>query len=125
MNTQSENELLARLRQIVSHWPRTGRKLTALPRPYREMFAKDFDEGDLLIPVFGLTEVNQIRLSERSGEIEFFDSDGGLQRAVFERDEHSEWRLRSLRFQCPACFGTGKTDEDTCNLCDGAGWGTS
>jgi hypothetical protein len=57
--------------------------------------------------------------------IVFYDIGGWSQRAIFERSEPDEWKLRSLTFQCPACIGGAIIDEGTCILCDGSGWGVS
>jgi hypothetical protein len=36
-----------------------------------------------------------------------------------------EWKLRSLLFQCPACFGSGILSEtELCSSCGAKGWGT-
>ncbi len=45
--------------------------------------------------------------------------------------ERGEWRLQSLKFQCPGCFGTGeltgssREENQPCYLCDATGWGAS
>ena len=123
MKTRSCKRLLE---EILSVWPVSDdaaerQEQIAKIRPY---LASNFDDLDFLNKVYGIREIKKYAESGNEITVEFLDSTGDLNKAWFVRGStESGWRLRSLRFNCPACFGTGKNDSQTCTLCEGLGWG--
>jgi hypothetical protein len=88
------------------------------------MLTDDFDSMDLANRVAAVAELSRVEVNDDQAIVEFWDLDGIHQRAKFRRVE-GEWKLQSLSFQCPVCFGTGINDDVTCIGCDGLGWGAA
>ncbi|OYV78868.1 MAG: hypothetical protein B7Z73_19395 [Planctomycetia bacterium 21-64-5] len=112
--------------QIVGAWPKPGRDE---PPDYRQrmasVLARDFDPVDFANRVAQVADVVGIWPTSDRVEVQFHDSDGCLQRAVFTPASGDAWVLQSLKFQCPACFGTGVNNGECCDMCGGAGWGVA
>jgi hypothetical protein len=121
-----ERTLKALLKDIVSQWPKErARDQEATLTTLRRYLADDFDPLDLLNYVQAVASVEEIQRSGDIARILFYDSDGTLQRAIFDVSDTEGLKLKSLAFQCPACFGTGINNGATCTLCDGSGWGAA
>ena len=120
---EAEQECLVLLQRILRLWPKgEGQQGVAKDR-LKAFLAPDFDDIDLIIPVPGLRELGPIESTEATVTIYFDDAEGCPQRAIFKDIGGQEWKLRSLTFECPVCFGTGKNDETECPICGGSGWG--
>jgi len=123
MNESIDSVILAQLREIVALWPAHE---TILPKQMHDLVAKDFELVDLTNRVSAVVAPSRIESIGELASVEFRDADGTLQRAVFRQStEDGKWRMRSLKFQCPVCFGTGSNDGDICIGCDGSGWGAA
>jgi hypothetical protein len=116
---------LALIRQIVAIWPKPG---GGEPADYEEQLAPylaaDFDHVDLLNKVIEVSRIVECETKEDHVVMQFFDSDDCLHRATFTR-HGTQWKLKSLKFQCPFCFGTGENDGHCCSSCGRSGWGVS
>lgn len=118
--------ILPLLRSIVELWPKTGTEnLEAVQISLRDRLAGTFDTVDLLNHVGSMATIKEFHGGVGSVSVDFSDEDGSLQRAIFELSDTDEWKLRSLKFQCPVCFGTGTNQGRTCTICNGKGWGAS
>jgi hypothetical protein len=124
--TADTRAALATLRRALSFWPksetekdlRSNADLAALVTP-------DFNVVDFQNPLSAVRSVVRVEDAQGGKHVEFEGNDGYPYRAMLVRSPNSEWRLRALKFQCPACFGTGENLGTTCTLCDGEGWGAS
>ena len=99
--------------------------LATWPRPQPEMLAPGFDKLDLLNPTRGLLKVSETTVHETEARVDFEDASRYPQRAKFMHSEAGVWQLRSLKFKCPVCFGSGENDGAECAICGGTGWGAS
>lgn len=125
-NNEYKDDCLALLEQIVRIWPKTD---GSEPQDYRSqlmpLLADDFDAIDFISNTIDrVSEVKDISMVEAKVSIEFYHSGGFLEKAVFIK-QHGDWRLQSLKFECPVCFGTGENDGETCTMCGGHGWGVA
>jgi hypothetical protein len=114
------------LKQVVALWPTgTSRSETMLDklRPY---LAESFEVVDLLNSVGSIVGIRECEItSQGEASIYFYDRTECRQRAMLERAESSGWKLKSLKFECPICFGIGENDGAICTMCGGSGWGAS
>jgi hypothetical protein len=122
-NTRGEQALIVQLKSVVKLWPTERAQLSSLSSALEGLLAPEFDRMDLLNGVSKVAKVRKVDITAEAGTVEFLDSEGCPQRAIFEKDARGEWRLHSLKFECPACFGAGVNNGATCTLCGGAGWG--
>jgi hypothetical protein len=125
-DSSARETLIDRLQQVLARWPQPAgddpsRGQTAL-EPY---LAEVFEERDLLNKIRELSEILSVEVSGHTASIEFMDDEDCRQLARFERSQWGEWLLSSLKFECPACFGTGLTKDASCRVCGGTGWGAS
>jgi hypothetical protein len=125
LNPESK-EWIAILRQIVAIWPKPD---GTEPVNYREELApvltSDFDQVDFVNKIQEVAEIARVSERPNNVEVQFYDVDGYLHKAVFVLEHGIAWRLQSLRFQCPVCFGSGVNDGERCEICRGTGWGAS
>lgn len=120
------SECLALLHEILQLWPApAGTEPPDYRCRLRPMLANGFSEVDLLQRLLGPGEISATRESPGRVEIEFYDSERWLQKAVFVDVGNSAFKLLSLTFQCPVCFGTGENDGEVCGGCSGSGWGAT
>lgn len=117
--------LLTLLRRIASKWPKSGEDVDASHSSLKEYLADDFSRIDLYHGVNSIGAIQETDIEGKNATIYFHDADDVLQRAVFRKVQASEWKLVSLKFQCPICFGTGENEGDDCAMCGGIGWGVS
>jgi hypothetical protein len=111
-----ERLFLPLLKQILALWP----DRSAL-HPF---LAQGFDPTDLTNPATALRRVEAAEhTNDATVAIQFYDAGGALQRAVFQQVTPDEWKLSSLKVQCPVCFGAGQNEGEECGICAGAGWG--
>src|SRR4026207_2036637 len=116
-HTEAERDCLSLLQQILRFWPKAeGQRGVANDR-LKASLAPDFDDTDLIHLVPGLDEVRAIESTEAAAIIEFVDGEGYPQRATLKGAGGHEWKLQSLTFECPVCFGTGRNDETECPIC--------
>ena len=122
---QDVPDLLPLLKSIVERWPKTGAEdLQHIQRTLSKNLAAGFNQLDLQNRVSAVAGVREVNTTIDSvAVVDFYDVDGCLQRAIFELSAPAEWKLKSLRFQCPVCFGSGENDGAACSMCDGSGWG--
>jgi len=121
MDAKLEEAILSRVRRIVALWPAHA---VVLPDQLQDFVTHDFESVDLANRVSAVAELSRIEVTDEDAAVEFWDVDGTLQRAVLRRDmREGEWKLQSLKFQCPVCFGTGLNDDTKCVGCGGIGWG--
>ena len=116
------------LQELVAAWPKPNENESADFRSrMRHRLSKEFNEVDFLNRIEGIRTWGEAKLASASDEvsIQFADLDGSLQKAIFVREHGHDWLLKSLKFQCPVCFGTGKNDGQICSMCGGLGWGVS
>lgn len=116
-----QSAILSRLDQVIRAWPRGG--ASRVPVALQSLITSDFDVSDLLHDVSGVAELSQVESHGSRAIVEFLDKGGSPERATFIDVGANEWRLQSLKFQCSACFGSGRNLGDVCVLCNGAGWG--
>ena len=83
----------------------------------------DFDKVDFCNKIDGVTDIESIVETYDRIQFVFHDGDAYPHRAVFQKDCEGNWKLHSLKFQCPVCFGTGVNDANECSICNGKGWG--
>jgi hypothetical protein len=125
-NVNDRAALVAVLKSIVELWPKhASDDITSARSRLQAYLADGFDPMDLLNRVTSVARVRRIVPSSTNAVIYFYDVDEILQRAVFELAKPSKWRLASLKFQCPVCFGGGMNDDEKCIMCGGSGWGAS
>jgi hypothetical protein len=109
---------------VVPAWPKPGDVHGA---NYQEtlgpILAPGFDAVDLENRLTEVLDIVAVESAVDRVTIQFHDSDGCLQRAVFARAGGDRWALRSLKFQCPACLGAGMNNGHRCAMCGGSGWG--
>lgn len=123
---RDEFGLVALLKGIINRWPKTPDvDIAAARHSLGDDLADDFDPIDLLNPVRSIAGVEAIETTGRRITIRFRDSDWELQQAIFESSPVGKWQLKSLKFQCPVCFGTGVNDGEACTMCGSCGWGAS
>ena len=123
MRQPAESKLLSRLGEVVSAWPTGWRSGQPIPVGLQKLITTDFDASDLLHDLSGVAEVCAY---ERRGDqiiVEFLDKGGSVQRAIFISVSPDDWKLKSLTFQCPVCFGSGENLGAVCSICNGSGWG--
>jgi hypothetical protein len=126
MDSEIERACITQLHKIVSLWPtETHAAMDTVQPALRNMMTNDFDRTDLLNEIHGVKKILETLVSGDDAAIEFIDTESCHQKAVFKRIESGEWKLQSLKFQCPACFGSGINNESECKMCDGAGWGAA
>ena len=115
-----------RLREVLRRWPDFSKLTTFKERleELRPLLAADFRESDLGVVVEGIEEILNVSESEDVLTIDFEGAGGGPYRAVFI-SENGNWLLRSLTFQCQACFGSGQDEAGPCKMCAGSGWGVA
>lgn len=117
-------EHLRVLHAAIKNWPRTDlEKKRPLDSPIAAFVTSDFDQGDFVTDV---ADVATILSTEEfdDGKVVIFDGvDEYSYRAVLVDEGSSGWRVRSIKFQCPGCFGDGVIDGLPCILCEGLGWG--
>jgi hypothetical protein len=111
------------LKAIVARWPKTEDEEAASLRSLGDDLANGFDVVDLSNHIGSVAKVNRIETRSDGVFIYFVDTDGYPQRAIFEVPQSDKPKLKSMQFECPACFGDGINDGATCILCDGVGWG--
>ena len=122
--TPSTDECLTLLRRILVNWPNTWDEAASTRGERSACFLTDnFDEVDFANNVNSIVEVIAITESDTTIVIVFVGDDGCAHRAVFRTDCDGLWHLESLKFQCPACFGTGDNNGTLCKMCGGVGWG--
>ncbi len=105
-------------------------KMSSLEPRYetvKSYVTEDFDKTDLAAPVGNIKNIERIVSSEDNAIlIDFIDSEGDRYRAKFVvQASSSGWRIESLKFECPGCFGVGINNDETCILCGGKGWGAT
>lgn len=120
---QAQAEILARLDQVIEAWPRGWREAKQVPVALRSLVTSDFDPCDLLHDISGVVELYQVDSDGSRAMVEFLDRSGSPQRAMFINVGSNDWRLQFLKFQCSACFGSGRNLDEVCILCNGNGWG--
>jgi hypothetical protein len=104
-------------------WPKAGIKnADAALSQLREHLAASFDNIDFENRVEAVSTVEEIETGSHGAVLYFYDADRTIHRAVFVRSVRAGWKLESLKFQCPVCFGTGENDGAKCTIC-GGGWG--
>jgi hypothetical protein len=114
------------LQDIVERWPKTGKEdLAEIRKALQRDLADDFDAVDLLNRIESVAEIENVELIDGGAAVYFYDVDGCLQRALFDLPQSDRWKLKSLKFQCPVCFGSGVNDDKECSICGGSGWGAS
>lgn len=120
------SECLSLLHEILQLWPApAGTEPLDYKSRLQPMLADSFCELDLLHRLLGPCEISTTRESPGRVEIEFYDSERWLQKAVFVGERDSTFKLFSLKAQCPVCFGSGENDGEMCGGCSGSGWGAS
>jgi hypothetical protein len=120
------SSLVPLLKSIIERWPKTGAEsLQDVQNALRENLAAGFDPLDLHNRVTAVAELEEVdtRIDDRA-MVDFYDVDRWPQRAIFELSTSGAWKLKSLKFQCPVCFGSGENDGATCSICGGSGWGS-
>lgn len=114
------------VKHVVALWPSRTATIEGVPGTLRPYLAKGFETVDLHNSVELVANVDKVEAMPQGGAIVYFyDEANFLQRAVLERAGSGAWALRSLKFQCPICFGTGENYGATCTMCGGSGWGAS
>ena len=112
------------LNEILSWWPKRGDdEVRGRQRLYDQYLAADFDESDFYNYVGSVVAVTKVDVADNFVTIVFSDSDNSIQRAILELPRTGVWRLRSMKFQCPVCFGDGVNDGASCVMCGGTGLG--
>lgn len=112
------------LKEIVARWPNVNDDNIERYRVALSPFLADsFEDVDLINGIDAVAGLGRIERTNEGVQIDFYAGDGYPQRAVFEALRENEWRLKSLKMQCPVCFGEGVNDGDECNICGGTGWG--
>lgn len=126
LNSSTDDCLELLVSRVLPIWPKPGdREAPEHAESLAPLLADDFDPVDLANRISDVAEVTQISLDADCVEIQFHDLDGCPQQAVFTRRGSDAWALRSLKFQCPACFGSGVNNGAGCEMCGGAGWGVA
>ena len=122
--SQDSNSVIDVVRRAVSTWPRTDaeKDLRSNAR-FSALVSNDFDVGDLNNQITSVSLVLSAHNNETDANVVFQDVDGYVYRASLISEATSGWRLQSLKFQCPVCFGEGENDGRQCTMCDGSGWG--
>lgn len=112
------------MNQIVAIWPKPGTEdVEATFSLLRRYLAESFAAIDLQNRVHSVAAMKEVEARSQRAVLYFNDVDEISQRAVFVRSETHDWKLESLKFQCPVCFGTGENDSAKCTICGGVGWG--
>jgi hypothetical protein len=124
MDENAKQACLSLLRRIVSLWPKTEIRLAGPSAAMSTLLTNDFDPIDLTSTVSTVAEILDVQTRPGSVIVDFLDVDDTPHRAVFKQVV-SNWKLQSLKFQCPVCFGTGTNDAKACIVCGGSGWGAS
>jgi hypothetical protein len=123
---QEVSHLVSLLKRIIARWPKAETEEVGAARDsLREYLADGFDVIDLHNCVESVAAVEKTEMKLDGAIVYFYDPDEILQRAVFERQKSEGWKLKSLTFQCPVCFGTGENESAQCVMCGGSGWGAS
>jgi DnaJ-class molecular chaperone len=114
------------LRQIVAIWPHgNDEQVQGCQAKLGAYLDEDFDPVDLQNRIDSIASIERVERTSSGAEIQFHDADGCLQRGSFVLYQGTTWHLRSMKFQCPVCFGDGVNDDRTCSMCGGTGWGAS
>lgn len=123
MDNNGQQNWRVRLEAIVSAWPKAAAHSDPIPATLEGLVTDDFDHLDLLHRSSGVAEVSKVEVDPIIATVEFLDTGGTYQRAVFRSVGPHEWKLQSLKFQCSICFGSGTDQGKQCLLCEGKGWG--
>ncbi len=114
------------LKEIIDRWPKANDDEIENHREVLCSYLADgFEDGDLHNKIEKVAKIAAIEKTTQGVRIDFCDLDGYPQRAELHVLPGNELRLRSLKFQCPVCFGEGVNDGDHCGMCGGTGWGAS
>ena len=117
---------LGLLKEIIDRWPKANDDdIERCRENWNSYLADGFEDVDLNKKIESVGRVGDIERADDRVLIEFYDTGGCLHRAVFHAFRGNQWRLMSLKFQCPVCFGEGVNDGDQCDICGGTGWGAS
>lgn len=129
-----QNPYLEFLRQVLTHWPKydleaSGSNLDKYMARIADFISNDFDSDDLLSGIKGFGNVEELtQLNDNFVIIKFFDTGSTLYKAEIRKGPDEKIILESVKYECPACFGSGKLEERDnkeieCYICGGIGWG--
>jgi hypothetical protein len=118
-----EQRCIDLLQKLVAS--RSGARKLVGRRALGELVDDAFDDASLLDAIRSVREVIAVSQGEEGVLVEFADEDGHPHRARFIETAGGDWKLVSVVFRCPVCFGDGVNDSETCIACDGSGWGAS
>jgi hypothetical protein len=122
--SQDSQDGIEVLRSAVSLWPKlVAKESPRVDAKLSALLTSNFDKEDFQNSITRLSRIVKVDENLGSRNIVFEDVDGSLYRASLVKDSNSEWRVDSLKFECPICFGEGLNDGATCLMCGGVGWG--
>jgi len=114
------------LKAAVKNWPLTeSEKRYPQDSAIAEFISPDFDPIEFASDVDDVSSILSIDGSDEHKVVVFDDVNGFRYRAIVDYNLKSGWRLRSVKFQCPVCFGDGVNEGGACTMCGGSGWGVS
>jgi len=125
---------LETLRKALSIWPTTqDADLVQLREAFSGIVSADFEQVDFLnIPDGGRWGIVSKPLASDSRAVFLvYPTGSDTPNLAVLVLEPGGWRLQSLKFQCPGCFGTGELtgrsieENQPCYLCGATGWGAS
>lgn len=90
----------------------------------RGLITSDFEDADLLnVPKRSFLRMSRPLVRGNEAKVLVYDSaDPTPYLATLVRDG-DQWCLRSFKFQCHICFGTGIERQELCVSCGATGWG--
>ena len=116
-------QCLVLLRDVAGLWRKTlSESRVEIMARLQPFVSRAFDPADTAVCLAGLVSPVPVEVSRNRVVIEFLEGEGGMEHRAFFELENDSWRLRSLEFVCPVCFGTGEND-GVCSICGGSGWG--
>jgi hypothetical protein len=110
---------LSTLREVIMSVSRGSDGLSKI----KAVVVPEFDTRSL---DWSVGDVGQIHDAKIMGEyliVRFLSSISAYPfRAGFRKSGDGQWRLATFEGACPACFGDGLLDGQTCYVCDGQGY---
>jgi len=93
----------------------------------RHFLTEDFDKTDFFSLPKEIQTLENISSEQKEGIFVYFLDSKNEQRYLAKfvaPAPRNDWKMSSLIYGCPCCFGEGVNNGETCILCGGSGWGS-
>jgi hypothetical protein len=120
--------LFTTLKMIFSLWPKNDDEFLTAKESLQPFLDSRFDLSDFCsYPIFHFSIFSDAWLENDMAKVLVYDPKDGTypHLATLVLSDKGTWKLRSFRFLCVTCFGTGMHGEGPCEVCGLTGWGMS